>query len=103
MLPALEHLFVDNVWLHLGRMTESITYDETLKIRHLHPYAKTADWDASYERSNSAYQYMRDEAAFGTWIKTRASQDVRTVKDVVTAHRTMLLIRDEWGFRSYGD
>lgn len=80
MLPTLEHMFVDNVWLDLGTLSNTIIYDHTLKIPHLHPLAKRAEWDASYLESNSRWQYLRDQSAYQFWIKSnKIREDARKI------------------------
>lgn len=50
--PQLNHLFVDNYWLELGRGIGHIEYLEDVVIEHLHPLNGKSEWDATYSHCN---------------------------------------------------
>lgn len=50
--PQLNHLFVDNYWLELGRGIGRITYLDDVVIEHLHPLNGKSEWDATYSHCN---------------------------------------------------
>ena len=65
-LPACRHLFVDNVWRELGRMTRFI-YLKDVKLTHLHRWNKKAPNDQTYEDANDKTKREHDKLAFETW------------------------------------
>ena len=67
MLPACEHMFVDNAILALGRAAGCIAYRGDVVIEHLHPVAGKAAVDESYRASNSAERMAADQRAFEAW------------------------------------
>lgn len=79
MLPACQHMYVDNVVLELGRETGRIVYCPGVVVEHMHPVAGKAQWDSSYKESNSARQYSRDLAAFEEWKAAGLADDAKKV------------------------
>jgi hypothetical protein len=67
--PGLIHLFLDNYWLGLGQQLGRIRYLPDVVIEHVHPLAKTAEWDAGYREVNSTAMYARDHATFLRWVR----------------------------------
>jgi hypothetical protein len=67
MLPTLEHMYVDNAILELGRAAGCITYRPDVVIEHMHPVAGKAEVDESYRSSNSAARMAADRRAFESW------------------------------------
>lgn len=67
MLPACEHMYVDNAILVLGEACGRIAYRADVIVEHLHPYAGKAAWDVSYRESNAGERYAKDGAAFEAW------------------------------------
>lgn len=65
--PSLLHLYADNFWMILGQAT-NLTYLSDVIIEHLHPVAKKAEWDATYEIGNSAETYTHDLAEFQRYV-----------------------------------
>ena len=50
--PQLNHLFVDNFWLELGKGIDRIKYLDDVIIEHIHPLNGKAEWDATYSHCN---------------------------------------------------
>lgn len=65
-LPALRHLFCDNVWRELGKMT-SFIYLPHVKLTHLHRWNKSAPDDNTYREANDKEKREADKKAFETW------------------------------------
>ena len=65
--PTLEHLFVDDAAMALGRAAGCLRYVPELKIPHLHPIAHKAEWDDTYQRGNGGEVWAKDSAAFEAW------------------------------------
>lgn len=65
-LPTLRHLFCDNVWRELGRMTKFI-YLPDVKLSHLHRWNKAAPDDKTYQEANDKVKRDFDRAAFEAW------------------------------------
>lgn len=67
MLPACQHMYVDNAVLALGQALGRILYCPDVVIEHLHPAAGKAALDDSYRETNSAERYAADRQAFTRW------------------------------------
>lgn len=65
-LPTLRHLFCDNVWRELGKITEFI-YMPDIKLSHLHRWNKAAPDDKTYREANNKIKREADRLAFETW------------------------------------
>lgn len=78
--PGIEHMYLDNAWLELGRALGRIRYLPGLVIEHMHPLAGKAADDDTYRATNVGAQYARDRAAFETWRDQRLTADVDTVR-----------------------
>lgn len=65
-LPTTRHLFCDNAWRELGKMTEFI-YHPDVKLTHLHRWNKTAPDDNTYQEANDKIKRENDRLAFETW------------------------------------
>ena len=65
-LPELRHLFCDNVWRELGKLT-SFIYLPDVKLTHLHRWNKTAPDDKTYQEANDKVKRDADKNAFENW------------------------------------
>lgn len=65
-LPTSRHLFCDNAWRELGRLTQFI-YLKDVKLTHLHRWNKSAPNDQTYEEANDKVKREHDRLAFETW------------------------------------
>lgn len=65
-LPSLRHLFCDNVWRELGKLTNFI-YLPDVKLTHLHRWNKSAPDDKTYQEANNKQLRELDRRAFETW------------------------------------
>jgi hypothetical protein len=65
-LPDLRHLFCDNVWRELGKIT-SFIYLPDVKLTHLHRWNKTAPDDRTYQEANDKVKRDYDRNAFENW------------------------------------
>jgi hypothetical protein len=65
-LPALRHLFCDNVWRELGKATQFV-YRPDVKLSHLHRWNKAAPDDKTYQEANDKVKRDLDRVAFETW------------------------------------
>lgn len=65
-LPGSRHLFCDNAWRELGKMTQFI-YLKNVKLTHLHRWNKTAPNDNTYEEANDKAKRELDKLAFEKW------------------------------------
>lgn len=79
--PCLNHLYVDNYWLELGRGAECLTYLPDVILEHKHPLAGKAEWDATYEQNNNTVSARRDRDAFKQYKREgRLFNDIQLVK-----------------------
>ena len=65
-LPELRHLFCDNVWRELGKIT-NLVYSPNVKLSHLHRWNKKAPNDKTYEEANDKVKREQDRLAFEAW------------------------------------
>lgn len=65
---ALQHMYVDNFWLDLGRDAGCLRYLPDVVVEHRHPFAGKAAVDDGYRRVNTSEQYERDGAAYQAWL-----------------------------------
>ncbi|MDH6120646.1 hypothetical protein [Kitasatospora sp. GAS204B] len=65
--PGIVHLWADNAWLELGQALDGITYLPDVVVEHLHPFARSAEWDDGYREANTRERYDADRAAFEQW------------------------------------
>lgn len=65
-LPTLRHLFCDNVWRELGKLT-SFIYLPDVKLSHLHRWNKAAPDDRTYREANDKDKRVLDKTAFEAW------------------------------------
>ena len=80
MLPGCEHRYVDNAVRELGLKADRLAYVPGVVIEHLHPIAGKADWDSSYEESNSGDRDAADKAAFLKWQRDGLDHDAAVVR-----------------------
>lgn len=65
-LPELRHLFCDNVWRELGKLTKFI-YLPDVKLTHLHRWNKAAPDDKTYQEANDKEKRELDRMVFEKW------------------------------------
>lgn len=65
-LPGSRHLFCDNAWRELGKLTQFI-YLKDVKLTHLHRWNKSAPNDQTYEEANDKVKRELDKQAFEAW------------------------------------
>jgi hypothetical protein len=65
-LPTSRHLFLDNAWRELGKLTKFIYLPE-VKLSHLHRWNKAAPDDQTYREANDKKKRDLDRIAFETW------------------------------------
>lgn len=65
-LPTSRHLFLDNAWRELGKITRFI-YLKNVKLTHLHRWNEAAPNDQTYEEANDKVKREHDRLAFETW------------------------------------
>lgn len=75
-LPTSRHLFLDNAWRELGKLTEFI-YLPDVKLSHLHRWNKAAPNDQTYEEANDKEKREHDRLAFETWRDGEGLQEAK--------------------------
>ncbi len=75
-LPTSRHLFLDNAWRELGKLTEFI-YLPDVKLSHLHRWNKAAPNDQTYEEANDKIKREHDRLAFETWRDGEGLQEAK--------------------------
>jgi hypothetical protein len=77
-LPQLRHLFCDNVWRELGKIT-NLVYSPNVKLSHLHRWNKKAPNDKTYEEANDKVKREQDRLAFEFWAKGDGINEAKRV------------------------
>ena len=75
-LPTSRHLFLDNAWRELGKLTKFI-YLPDVKLSHLHRWNKAAPNDQTYEEANDKVKREHDRLAFETWRDGEGLQEAK--------------------------
>jgi len=80
MSPAgLRHMYIDNYWRDIGRLTKSLTYVSDVVVEHMHPVASKSEYDEGYERVNAPEVFAHDAAVYEKYMKERSDADVATI------------------------
>jgi hypothetical protein len=82
-LPALRHMYCDNVWLELGNAAGCLKYVPWVQIEHRHFLNGKAQVDETYALSNNDERYAVDGAAFQAWMADSLAADVAKVRAVL--------------------
>lgn len=80
--PDLNHLYVDNFWLDLGRGIGRIRYLDDVIIEHLHPMNGKSEWDQTYEECNNP-NAARDKFAYLDYKAKRFPADLAKVQGLL--------------------
>jgi hypothetical protein len=75
-LPGSRHLFCDNAWRELGKLTQFI-YLKDVKLTHLHRWNKSAPDDQTYKEANNKIKRELDRRAFEAWRDGEGLQKAR--------------------------
>jgi len=75
-LPTSRHLFLDNAWRELGKLTQFI-YMPDVKLSHLHRWNKAAPNDQTYEEANDKVKREHDKRAFEDWRDGKGLEDAK--------------------------
>lgn len=81
--PCLDHLYVDDAWMYLGRGLGRLYYLPDMLIEHLHYLNGKAEKDGTYETVNSPAMGRHDRIAFAQWKLTEGPK-------VLTALRALI-------------
>lgn len=84
-LPTCTHLYIDNVWRHIGETLGKLFYMPDIVIEHMHPAGGKAEWDEGHRRVNSEAMYAHDRAAFEAWLASDAIEDIERVRSALGA------------------
>lgn len=79
--PGIQHLWIDNAWLALGRALGAITYLPDVIVEHCHPLAGTARMDAGYAECNTDERSNADRAVFEQWRANDLPRWVQQIKE----------------------
>jgi hypothetical protein len=77
--PTLDHLYVDDYWMEIGRSIGKLHYLPDLIIEHVHPGAGKAVMDAEYQRVNTGYDEARKK--FDYWKDALKGEEVAKLQD----------------------
>lgn len=78
--PTLEHLYIDNAWLELGRSMGRLRYLPEVVLEHMHPDAGKAVQDGTYREANAPERDRRDRAAFEAWRSVQLPRDLELLR-----------------------
>lgn len=77
--PVLQHLYLDNFWLALGREI-GIRYRDDIIFEHSHPVAGKTEWDDTYREANSGSVWSHDAEAYAAYMENSFATDVAKVR-----------------------
>ncbi len=77
--PSMNHFFVDNVWMELGRGAGCIKYLPDVVIEHMHHIFGKAEFDQLYQETRQKW-WSEDEAALATWHENGKAADIEKVR-----------------------
>jgi hypothetical protein len=78
-MPALKHLYGDNVWKTIGEAIGRLYYLPDVIIEHKHWMKDHSLIDETYKRTNSQEMYAQDEKAFKVWLADQSEKDISKV------------------------
>jgi tetratricopeptide (TPR) repeat protein len=61
----LQHMYIDNCWMEIGRALGKLKYTPGVVIEHLHPDARKAQWDRMYDWGHAVF--AQDGVEFKAW------------------------------------
>jgi hypothetical protein len=82
-MPLLTHLFGDTVWQLIGSKAQCLHYRADIIIEHRHYFARKADQDDIYKRTNSKEMYDLDTIAYMKWLNENAKEDIIKIQNLV--------------------
>jgi hypothetical protein len=82
--PGMVHMWLDNVWLELGRALGKITYLPDVVVEHMHFSAGKSPRDAQYEEVNNPTVFNGDKHRFEDWQRFSMSADVARLQELIT-------------------
>lgn len=77
-VPELDHLYVDDAWMDLGRGMGKLFYLEEVLIEHVHPATGKVPMDAEYARVNSNYQIHMER--YQQWKNSKLAGELEKLK-----------------------
>jgi len=81
MVPApVDHLCSDSSVHDLGTAAGCLRYLDDVVIEHMHPAARKATYDATYELGNSTTRNILDGGTYRHWRQTQMQADVAKVR-----------------------
>lgn len=84
MLPTLEHMYVDNVIMELGAVTDSLKYIPHVLVEHMHPTIRKAEWDSTYWTDEDKHRKVKDFQSFRNWrFGQQFGRDVLIIDKVI--------------------
>lgn len=75
-LPTCQHMYIDNVWLDLGKGIDKLFYCPDVTVEHLHHSAGKSVKDTTYEESNNNTVLNKDFKAYQKWLTQDKGKDV---------------------------
>lgn len=73
-LPTLNHYFIDNVWLTIGRKLDKLRYTPSVTFQHDHPIRNPNLNDSTYTSASRFTQ--KDSQTFQIWLETFNSSNI---------------------------
>jgi hypothetical protein len=81
MVPApVDHLCSDSSVHDLGTAAGCLRYLDDVIIEHMHPVARKATYDATYELGNSTTRNILDGGTYRHWQNTQMAADIAKVR-----------------------
>lgn len=82
--PGILHLWVDNVWIDLGRAIGRIRYLRDVVVEHQHYLNGKAAQDDGYREVNAPAAMEADRLTYAAWLEHDMTGDVAKLKTLLT-------------------
>ncbi len=79
-VPNFLHLYIDNVWLEMGKNLKNINYFEKVIVEHMHYSLGKSEADETYLYNNSQESYSRGLNQFEMYMENRFKRDMNKIK-----------------------
>jgi hypothetical protein len=79
-VPNFKHLYIDNVWLEMGKNLKNINYFENVIVEHMHYTLGKSKVDETYENNNSQESYTIGSKQFEKYMRKRFKYDMRKIR-----------------------
>lgn len=81
--PGFVHLFIDNMYMELGKSIDRLVYMPSVIIEHIHPAAGKAEQDQTYVEANSSANWTNDRIRFEKYLAEELASDAAKLRKLI--------------------